>query len=323
MKSKIRFHILFIFQVVWIVTVLLMVGWWHHLVTTQADRIATLESETGIYETQILEQRAKTQRMIFWESSAFFLLILSSGGALLWLYWRDLRRSRGIQAFFASFSHELRTPLTSIRLQAESLHEELSPHQSSTQGDLLSRLLEDTQRLENQVETSLELARLEGGGPLLLQSIHLDTWLKEFLYLQSQIDESKVHLVSEIEDARIQGDYSALQMILRNLIENSIRHGGKIVGKVSDLEISLKIAKKGKMTCLWYEDNGTGVQGDSKKLGKLFYKGERSHGAGVGLYLVQKLITSMGGFIHFYASSHTASGFKAELCFLPGGDSNE
>ena len=92
-------------------------------------------------------------------------------GVLFWLYWRDAKRTRSLQAFFASLTHELRTPLTSIRLQAESISDGLADHPE--QKDFLQRLLEDSQRLELQVERVLELARVEGGGPIFTQAIQI------------------------------------------------------------------------------------------------------------------------------------------------------
>ena len=72
-----------------------------------------------------------------------------------------------MQAFFASVTHELRTPLTSIRLQAEAIAE------GEQRAELARRLLEDSHRLESQIDKTLELARIEGGGPLSEQAMPL------------------------------------------------------------------------------------------------------------------------------------------------------
>ena len=45
--------------------------------------------------------------MLFWESLVFFALLLATTVLLFWLYWRDVKRARGLQAFFASLTHEL------------------------------------------------------------------------------------------------------------------------------------------------------------------------------------------------------------------------
>ena len=58
------------------------------------------------------------------------------------------------------------------------------PNRSPKRGNaspLVERLLEDTSRLEGQVEKTLELARLEGGGALDLQPLPIHTWLQRQL----------------------------------------------------------------------------------------------------------------------------------------------
>ncbi len=86
-----------------------------------------------------------------------------------------MQRARGTQAFFAALTHELRTPLTSVRLQTEAI-----AAGEPTQ-ELIDRLLVDTHRLESQIDKTLELARIEGGGALAEQAIRLDPWLERVL----------------------------------------------------------------------------------------------------------------------------------------------
>src|SRR5258706_7070185 len=110
--------------------------------------------------------------MVVGESSVFLLLLLAVTALLGWLYWRENRRARSMQAFFAAFTHELRTPLTSIRLQAEAIAE------GDQRAELARRLLEDSHRLEAQIDKTLELARIEGGGSLAEQAVPLRGWLE-------------------------------------------------------------------------------------------------------------------------------------------------
>ena len=49
------------------------------------------------------------------------------------------------------------------------------------------------------------------------------------------------------------------------------------------------------------------------RLGRLFGRGPASSGAGVGLYLVRRLMQRMGGRARF--DTAPGEGFRAELCF--------
>src|SRR5690606_32837471 len=165
----------------------------------------------------------RTERMLFWESGTFLLLLLTVSGMLFWYYRRDMQRARGTQAFFAALTHELRTPLTSVRLQTEAI-----AAGEPTQ-ELIERLLVDTHRLESQIDKTLELARIEGGGQLADQAIPLDQWLERVLrgIVAATGDRTLLDISIEPDLPPVHGDTSALQLILRNLVENALRHGGR------------------------------------------------------------------------------------------------
>jgi signal transduction histidine kinase len=156
---------------VWLALQLVLVVWWATVIERQARRIAALEAFSGTGQDLTAAQWSRTRLMLIGESSTFLALLLAISLLLAWLYWREQRRARSMQAFFASVTHELRTPLTSIRLQAEAIAE------GEQRAELARRLLEDSHRLESQIEKTLELARIEGGGSLSDQEIPLHPWL--------------------------------------------------------------------------------------------------------------------------------------------------
>jgi signal transduction histidine kinase len=274
----------------------------------QASRIAELEQQTGVSLSAANEHWQRTQRMLFWESATFFCFLLAATAVLFLLYWREARRARGVQAFFASVTHELRTPLTSIRLQAEEIAEQLTANSSAA--NLVMRLLEDTSRLESQVERTLELARVEGGGSVFSQSFLLKPWLDYFLRTWDEGRGMKLQVNSAVHDTQIQADPGAVQIILKNLLENSLRHSGQ--QKV--LAVNLATEERDGWILLRYSDEGHGFEGNVKKLGRLFEKGPGSQGAGVGLYLISALMQRMGGRAEFKATPK----FETELWFRPG-----
>lgn len=281
---------------VWLAAVLLLGAWWGSLVLSQARRIAELESRHGQGAELARAELARTERMVLWESSVFYALLVASMGFLLWIFWRDLRRTRSMQAFFASLTHELRTPLTSIRLQAESIADVLGA--DGPQGALVERLLADTNRLESQVEKTLELARVEGGGRLFTQPLRLRPMIERWqeYWLQMYLD--RIELSARIEDLAVQADPVAVQVILKNLMENSVKHGRKAPSR-EKVRIEMSAVAAGDEVVLRYGDDGDGYAGDPRALGKIFQKGEGSQGAGVGLYLVRVLMERMGGSAEF------------------------
>lgn len=274
----------------WLVVILALVVWWGWHLLDQSQRIAELSERAGVSETEVLADQATTHRMVVWEGGTFLLLLLTVSGALFWYYRRDLRRARGTQAFFAALTHELRTPLTSVRLQTEAIAAG-EPSQ-----ELIERLLVDTHRLESQIDKTLELARIEGGGTLAEQAIPLDQWLERVLRAIVATEGEGADLRIEVAASLppIHGDTAALQLILRNLVENSVRHGDR---EVVHLDVVAKPASQG--VDLVYRDDGRGFSGDPARLGRMFGRGSESRGTGVGLYLVRVLMERMGGSVDF------------------------
>jgi signal transduction histidine kinase len=290
---------------VWMSAVIALVIWWERLVLKQAERIDLLERRlgevagvAGMGGSLDLE---RTQRMVAWEASSFLLLIVAVTGLLAWLYWRDLRRTRQIQAFFAGVTHELKTPLSSVRLQAESIAEKAGGDPGNQV--LVRRLLEDTLRLEAQVERTLELARVEGGGTMYPRPLRLKPWVERSVQSWREACGDRVTFEARVDDVSVQADPAALQVVLRNLIENAIRHSGREQVRV--------VVEGGGL--LRVRDDGAGYPGAAADLGRIFHKGPASQGAGVGLYLVRVLMERMGGEAEF--AGVQPSGFETRLKF--------
>jgi len=291
----------------WLAVILVLGFWWATIVLRQADRIAELSGIAGVPQAEVLAETRSVQRMLFWESGTFLVLLLTVSGALFWYYRRDMQRARGTQAFFAALTHELRTPLTSVRLQTEAI-----AAGEPTQ-ELIERLLADTHRLESQIDKTLELARIEGGGSLAEQAIRLEPWLERVLLgiVEREGEAAQLKVSIEPDLPPIHGDTAALQLILRNLVENSMRHGER-----SPIHIEVQARRAGPVVEILYRDDGAGFEGEPDSLGRLFLRGGTSRGTGVGLYLVRVLMDRMGGSVRFAHAE--GGGFAASLSFVTG-----
>jgi signal transduction histidine kinase len=289
----------------WIVLVLSLGGWWVTYFVRQARLIAELQALAGRTGTAVAEQWARTRLMLVGESSVFLGLLLSVSALLAWFYLREARRARGMQAFFAAVTHELRTPLTSIRLQAEAIAE------GDQRAELARRLLEDSSRLESQIDKTLELARIEGGGPLAEQSVPLRGWLERTLAQLAAAQGGRLELVLDVPEGLppVLVDAAALQMVLRNLVENSARHAGR-----EHVRVLVRARALERFVVLQFRDDGAGTSASPRELGRLFGRGSASVGSGVGLYLVRALVERMGGSVEFCTAP--GDGFTTELRLL-------
>ena len=100
-----------------------------------------------------------------------------------------------------------------------------------------------------------------------------------------------------------------LDSVFRNLLSNAVQHNDKEVPEVSvsatthDMRAVVRIA-----------DNGPGVPDSQKQ--EIFGEGEKgldSSGTGLGLYLVQELVTHYGGEVWVEDNNPEGAVFAVEL----------
>lgn len=313
-NSDRRLKLLILIQVLWASLLLVLAIWWGTLLLHKSDEIAQLQAQLGVPEQFIQDRLDKTERMVIGESGTFILLILIANGVLVFFFIRDSRRSRSIQAFFASLTHEFRTPLTSIKLQAEALKDiEDNPKHTP----FLDRLLEDVERLDGQVQKTLELARVEGGGGLKQESLPIRNYLQSRVFPFYATANNKLKLQIEMGDEVIAADPAAVTIIFRNLMDNAIKYSSSLPAKL----IVRSETTNGLLKTIVTHENSA-LHAEPQSLGKLFYRGSNSQGAGVGLYLIKTLMEKMSGSASFQSSNKNQHGtFVAELKFKLDGDS--
>lgn len=266
-----------------VIFILALGGWWLFLVFKLANKLESMH---------IPELTGNLVYMIQWEGFTFFSMLLILGSAILYIFIQDHRKTLSISSFFASMTHELKTPLASIRLQAQVIADLVDDLElpSSQLEKYVHRLNEDTVRLENELDKSLQLARLEKGGVLNLTTICLEEFIEDMASCYKSSYKDISFNITYKENLMILADEFALRMILRNLIENTLRHCHK-----DEKKVTIKIHSSQKKIQMSYSDNGMPFTGDKKKLGQLFYKYKSPKGSGIGLYLIKRLTEKMGG----------------------------
>jgi signal transduction histidine kinase len=275
----------------WVVFTVTLAVWWLIFGLRQLDLINQLNLENAT-------QLNRHYQMLMWEGGILIASLIGGGLALFYYARREQKRHAQVEEFFAAFTHDAKTALASLRLQAESLREDFA---SAEANPLLERLLNDTLRLQLQLENSLFLVNLPR-GKFFLQPIRLS----------ERIEALRLHWPSVTitlnGDGVVMADARALESVLTNLVQNSVIHGHAT-------EVEVTVRHGGGRVAVVVTDNGCGFQGDQAQLGKLFVRHARSSGSGVGLYIVRQLAKAMKGGINF--RNGEASGFVAEVD-LPG-----
>src|SRR4051794_17924735 len=138
---------------VWVVFTVTLAGWWLIFGLRQLDLINQSNLENAA-------QLNGHYQMLLWEGGILIASLIGGGLALFYYARREQKRHAQVEEFFAAFTHDAKTALASLRLQAESLREDLA---GAEPNPLLDRLLSDTLRLQLQLENSLFLVNLPRG----------------------------------------------------------------------------------------------------------------------------------------------------------------
>lgn len=264
--------LLFTLSLLWAGVLMLLGAWWIYVMVNFEYFVSSME-------------RSKMTKMLAWEGGSFLILLLLLSFSILTLFLKDQRKTKSLQAFFASLTHELKTPLASIRLQGEVINEILESKNDPTLDKLISRLINDTTKLETQMDKILQLSRIERGGDLNTTSVSLVGVINKMAKIT--LNDQDITLNVPNDKIRIKADEFALELVIKNLFENTKIHA-------NSKNIDISFFKENNNIKMRYSDNGK-FNGDLKKLGNLFYKHNSSKGSGIGLYLSNKLINKMGG----------------------------
>ncbi|MEE7490607.1 two-component system, OmpR family, sensor kinase [Methylobacterium sp. UNC378MF] len=193
--------------------------------------------------------------------------------------------------FVADAAHELRTPVTALTVQAENLSRlgmpaEALPRLAALQGGI--------RRLGHLLEQLLSLARYEEGTAAATAGTSLDAAARDVVAAMIPVaDERSTDLgFSRIEPADVRADPTSLRVMIRNLLDNALRHtpvGGRI-----DVEV---YAEAG-FAVFRATDDGPGIAADEiDRILDPFVRGGHveTEGTGLGLSIVRSVAETCGG----------------------------
>ncbi|HWJ94440.1 MAG TPA: ATP-binding protein [Telluria sp.] len=211
------------------------------------------------------------------------------------------------QNFVADAAHELRTPLAALKLQAQSL---LRADSDDARKLAVARLTAGIDRATRLVEQLLVLARQEASAGTGQQQVDLAELARRAVADLAGVAQAKgVDLgVHESEDVNVQGQPEALNILLRNLVDNAVKYtpaGGTV-------DISVKAA--GVVTV---EDSGPGIPEEERgRVFDRFYRiaGSEASGSGLGLAIIKAIAERHGATLEL-ASSERLGGLKAVVTF--------
>jgi two-component system, OmpR family, sensor histidine kinase SaeS len=227
---------------------------------------------------------------------------------------RALEASR--RELITAVSHDLRTPLATTRAMVESLADGVVTEPADVQR-YLRLILQETQHLSGLIDDLFELSQIESGA-LRLQRMPLDVAelvSETVAAYQVAASDHDIRLQEEVSTTRIQADPERLQRVLRNLLDNALRHTPP--GGVIQVQAAAASVDAVRVTV---SDSGPGVpEPELERIFDRFYRGEPSRrretgGAGLGLAIARGLVQAHHGRIW---AERSALGGMAVSLVLP------
>ncbi len=211
------------------------------------------------------------------------------------------------RALLRSVSHDLRTPLAAIRALTSDLRAGV-PYDDETRDELLEVVNDEAERLDRLVANLLSLSRIEAGAfQPDRQAVALDELVPEVVGRLGRLFEGVV-----VEDALppdlplLDADYSQLDQVLTNLLENGARHAPP----GTTLEVGARCA--GAAVEVWVRDEGPGVDLSRRsELFEPFRRGPGSTSSGIGLAICRAIVEAHGG--HLDVTNEPSGGARFEF----------
>jgi signal transduction histidine kinase len=226
------------------------------------------------------------------------------------------RATRVKSSFVAAVSHELRSPLNTIMGYAELLLDGSFGSLQSEQTKAVETVCRSAGELRDVMSATLDLSRFEAKPVSLeLQEVSLRELFDEItMEMRGQITRPEVQLMCETAPdlPPIRTDLVKLKMVLKNLVGNAIKftEQGTVTVKAAPRAAGVEIS------C-----SDTGIGSPPAAQATIFDPfrqadrsiGKRYGGAGLGLYIVRRLLEMLGGSVTVESEMGRGSTFRVWL----------
>ncbi|MEP3051255.1 MAG: ATP-binding protein [Erythrobacter sp.] len=200
--------------------------------------------------------------------------------------------SRAHTDFVANASHELRTPLAAIIGYVETLSESGDSIDSPTSQKFLSTIQRESKRLQSLVSDLMSLSRVEAEKHDSPSEV-IELWpiLESAAMDAAGVERADLVALTRGQDATVLGDTQQLEQLIRNLVDNALRHGKE--GSTVRIELDRTQDRQARISVA---NEGAGIAPEHiPHLTRRFYRTDpgrsrASGGTGLGLAIVKHIV---------------------------------
>lgn len=216
----------------------------------------------------------------------------------MYIILRQKRYSELMKDFVNNMTHEFKTPISSIKIAADVLMNHPLIEEDKRLNQYAKIIKDQNQRLNDQVEKVLQLAKMESSTfNLRLEDVDLHEILQQLTSnLQIRIRDNGGHMELHLQAQKhkVKADKFHLTNVFSNILDNAIKYSGK------SPEIDVRTFDLIDACVVEIEDKGLGIKKeDLPLLFQKFYRVSTGDvhnvkGFGIGLYYVKRICDAHG-----------------------------
>jgi signal transduction histidine kinase len=206
------------------------------------------------------------------------------------------------KALLTNASHELRSPLARLRMAIELWLERPAP-------EIHAEIIQNLAEIDQLVEEILLASRLDHAGPRPERAVAVDL-LGLAAEEAARVEATVAGMPVGVEPVEIEGEATLLRRLIRNLLENAVKHGRP--------PVQITVTRNEDRAFIIVSDHGEGISlSERERVFEPFYRpagrGEAAGGWGLGLSLVRQIAKRHGGVVFCDAEPGGGARFVADL----------
>ena len=285
----------------------------------KAQELPAFQHDSYYFGVQFPQLQATliSQMGIWGFSSAVLLIVIFFFVYTLFVILKQRRLSEVQKDFINNMTHEFKTPISTIAISTQVLKDPSIVHSPERLLNYATIIENETQRLKQQVERVLQMARLEKEDiGLKKESLDIHDLIREAvnnISLALKEKNGKIALDLKAVPSQALVDKLHLTNVFYNLLDNAIKY------TALPPEILVRTTNTPGHLIIEFQDRGTGINPDNqRKVFHRFYRVPTGNlhdvkGFGLGLNYVKLIVESHKGKISLESQPGKGSNFKISL----------
>jgi two-component system, OmpR family, phosphate regulon sensor histidine kinase PhoR len=237
-------------------------------------------------------------------------------GYSIFVILQQKRLSEMQRDFINNMTHEFKTPIASINISADVISNPETINEPARYITYGSVIKQEINRLNDQVDKVLQIARIEKQGfHLRIEKIDLNALILKVVDNCKTDSSRQIRVMTSLSDdvGEVMADKLHVTNIFHNLLDNAIKYAG------DSPEVHIETIKQGKIIKVVFRDNGPGIsRAHQKKVFRKFYRipTDNVHdvkGFGLGLFYVKSICDAHHWKISLDASPAKGATFVLEI----------